>query len=103
MTLQELFNTVNKLDVDADGRCNVKLVTIRVDHANEKFAFERLDGTVVREVAKIGDKVKCIPVDATTSYYRDYKEEEYNIDDDVSVLPTGIRASLVIIGVLDKM
>lgn len=103
MTLKELFDAVNALDVDKDGRCNIKLVTIRVDRANEKFGFERLDGTVVREVVKIGDKVKCIPVDATASYYRDYKEEEYNITDDVSVLPTGIRASLVIIGVLDKM
>nr|DAW63359.1 MAG TPA: hypothetical protein [Caudoviricetes sp.] len=103
MTLKELFDAVNALDIDENDRRNVKLVTIRVDRANEKFSFERLDGTVVREVIKIGDTVKCIPVDATTSYYRDYKEEEYNINDDVSVLPTGIRASLVIIGVLDKM
>ena len=103
MNLKELFDAVNELDVDENGRCNIKLVTIRVDRENEKFSFERLDGTIVREVVKIGDKVKCIPVDATASYYRDYHEEEYNIDDDVSVLPTGIRASLVIIGVLDKM
>lgn len=103
MTLKELFDTVNALDIDENGRRNVKLVTIRVDSANEKFSFERLDGTVVREVVKTGDTVKCIPVDATTSYYRDYHEEEYNINDDVSVLPTGIRASLVIIGVLNKM
>lgn len=103
MNLKELFDAVNELDVDENGRCNIKLVTIRVDRENEKFSFERLDGTVVREVVKIGDTVKCIPVDARASYYRDYHEEEYNIDDDASVLPTGIRASLVIIGVLDKM
>ena len=103
MTLKELFDVVNALEVDDHGRRNVKLVTIRVDRANEKFGFERLDGTVVREVVKIGDTVKCIPVDAAASYYRDYHEEEYSITDDVSVLPTGIRASLVIIGVLDKM
>lgn len=103
MTLKELFDAVNALDIDENGRRNVKLVTIRVDRESEKFSFERLDGTVVREVVKTGDTVKCIPVDAEVSYYRNYKEEEYNINDDVSVLPTGIRASLVIIGVLDKM
>ena len=75
MTLKELFDVVNALDIDENGRRNVKLVTIRVDRANEKFSFERLDGTVVREVVKIGDTVKCIPVDATTSYYRDYKKK----------------------------
>ena len=102
MTLGELFEKVYALPTDQYGFLTVKTATIHVYRTTgTQFNIEGFDGIPTWNVIKNDYYVLVVPVHDGASQWE--SEKRYSVDTDISVLPIGIRASLKVIGVIEKM
>jgi len=102
MTLGELFEKVYALPTDQYGLLTVKTATIHVYRTTgPQFNIEGFDGIPTWNVIKNDDEVLVVPVRGGVPQLE--SEKRYSADTDISILPIGIRASLKVLGVLERM